>query len=192
MGSVRRGAQSNVTVTAEAPALDDALDRLLDPLDLLGSFGAAGPRTANKERLPVLAGARASRGADVFVSVTLRAADLRAGARPVVRFTLREPCAECGPPGSAQPPRKECEHCGGTGVMEVEHLLGVRIPPGVCDGAELRARGEGNVSSDGGASGDLFVRVHVGLRANRLKRALYAICTVALAVLAVLAYLRFF
>lgn len=173
-----------------ALGLDEALDRLLDPLDSLVSFGGQ-PRTAGTDRLPALARERAPRAKDVFVSLTLRTSDVRSGARPVVRFTLSEPCTQCGGSGSAELPGQECGYCGGTGVVEAERLLAVRIPPGLGDGAELRVRGEGNVPSDG-APGDLFVHVHVAPPAKRLKGILYTVFGAAVFVLAVLAYLRFY
>jgi molecular chaperone DnaJ len=37
----------------------------------------------------------------------------------------------------------------------------VRIPPGVADGARIRARGRGESGAQGGEAGDLFVRVRV-------------------------------
>jgi DnaJ-class molecular chaperone len=37
----------------------------------------------------------------------------------------------------------------------------VRIPPGIGDGARVRAAGQGTAGRDGGRPGDLFIRVHV-------------------------------
>jgi DnaJ-class molecular chaperone len=42
-----------------------------------------------------------------------------------------------------------------------EHSVSVRIPPGVADGARVRAAGEGAPGARGGEAGDLYLRVHV-------------------------------
>jgi DnaJ-class molecular chaperone len=184
-----RRVDSDKTGTAEAETVDtvllnEALDRLLDPLDRLTTSDAH-PRTGDAGPVP------AQRGTDVSVSVTLDASEVRTGARPVVRFTISEPCPQCSGSGFAEQPSQECGPCAGTGVVEADRVLAVRIPPDLWDGAELRVREEGNVSPDG-VPGDLFVRVRVVPPAKRPKRTLYTVLAVVVVVLAVLAYLRFF
>jgi molecular chaperone DnaJ len=128
----------------------------------------------------------------VITSVTLGARDLRAGVRPIVRFIVTEPCPECRGSGSAELSDEECDYCVGAGVVEVERLLGLRIPDGVGDGAELRVRGEGNVPRRGRLPGDLYIHVRVAPRKRRWKATVYTMLGAMVVVLAVLAYLRFF
>ncbi|MFL6020909.1 MAG: DnaJ domain-containing protein [Gaiellaceae bacterium] len=54
-----------------------------------------------------------------------------------------------------------CERCDGTGTVDVERRIRLRIPPGVEDGAQLRVRGDGNDAGAGSVPGDLLVSVHV-------------------------------
>lgn len=54
-----------------------------------------------------------------------------------------------------------CKKCKGTGLMEVERKITVKIPPGIDDGYQLRLSGEGETPPHGGAPGDLYVLVHV-------------------------------
>ena len=54
-----------------------------------------------------------------------------------------------------------CARCGGTGTIETERRIRLRIPPGVEDGAQLRVSGDGNDAGAGSLPGDLLVRLHV-------------------------------
>jgi len=73
-----------------------------------------------------------------------------------MRFTL--PCARCH--GSGRVPTI-CRQCTGDGRMQRAETIDVRFPAGVGDAARLRVPGKGNAGRNGGASGDLYIIVHV-------------------------------
>jgi molecular chaperone DnaJ len=54
-----------------------------------------------------------------------------------------------------------CVECRGSGVVKRTRRITVRIPPGVDEGSQLRLKGEGDVSREGGEQGDLFIQVHI-------------------------------
>lgn len=64
-------------------------------------------------------------------------------------------CRQCG--GSGKSVDKPCTKCEGSGIIETDEKLEVKIPAGAYDGLALRLRGEGEASPDGGKSGDLYV-----------------------------------
>jgi molecular chaperone DnaJ len=68
-------------------------------------------------------------------------------------------CPTCK--GSGKVPEKACKKCGGDGRVNEKKKVKVRIPAGIDDGQSLRLTGEGEAGRQGGASGDLIVRVHV-------------------------------
>jgi molecular chaperone DnaJ len=74
-------------------------------------------------------------------------------------FAFSEPCADCR--GTGRLVDDPCPDCGGTGTNTKVRPLTVRIPPGVDDGQRIRVPGKGEPGSNGGPSGDLFVRVKV-------------------------------
>jgi len=54
-----------------------------------------------------------------------------------------------------------CGECGGSGTVKRTRRITVRIPPGVDEGSQLRLKGEGDSSKEGGQQGDLFIMVHL-------------------------------
>ena len=62
-----------------------------------------------------------------------------------------------------------CHTCKGDGRTERKRTLRVTIPPGIDEGHQIRLTNEGEVGPRGGASGSLYVAVHVAPHAS-LKR----------------------
>jgi molecular chaperone DnaJ len=54
-----------------------------------------------------------------------------------------------------------CGDCRGTGRVEREKQMEVKIPAGVETGSRLRLVGEGEGGTQGGPAGDLYVVIHV-------------------------------
>ncbi len=69
------------------------------------------------------------------------------------------PCPTCG--GKGRLIDSPCRNCRGTGIVRKRRTITVKIPMGIDEGYQLRLRGEGETTPNGGESGDLYVVVHV-------------------------------
>ncbi|MEA4944736.1 MAG: molecular chaperone DnaJ [Propionicimonas sp.] len=74
-------------------------------------------------------------------------------------FSVSEPCPDCH--GRGLVVEDPCPVCGGTGRGRSTRTMQVRIPAGVADGQRIRLTGRGGPGENSGASGDLYVTVHV-------------------------------
>ena len=68
-------------------------------------------------------------------------------------------CPQCK--GTGKLIEKPCSNCHGTGRVRVRRKITVKIPAGIADGNQLRLRGEGEMPSDDGEPGDLYVVIHI-------------------------------
>ena len=75
------------------------------------------------------------------------------------QFTQISTCPNCG--GSGQKITKPCKVCNGSGSVEHEKKLNVKIPKGVDNGAKIRVAQEGDAGKNGGPSGDLYIVLYV-------------------------------
>jgi molecular chaperone DnaJ len=74
-------------------------------------------------------------------------------------FAVTEPCRDCR--GRGMVVDDPCPVCHGSGRGKSTKTMQVRIPAGVTDGQRIRLKGRGGAGENGGASGDLYVVVHV-------------------------------
>lgn len=74
-------------------------------------------------------------------------------------FQQPQPCGRCH--GTGQVWTAPCKRCGGQGRVSSEKELQMHIPPGVDTGSRLRVAREGEAGANGGAPGDLYVKIKV-------------------------------
>ena len=70
-------------------------------------------------------------------------------------FTIERTCTVCS--GTGRTITNPCRKCSGTGVVNKEKSLSVKIPPGVDEGTRIRVAGEGEAGKNGGTAGDLYI-----------------------------------
>jgi molecular chaperone DnaJ len=122
---------------------------------------AAGLET--KVQIPRLESCATCRGTGAQ-SGTRKVACDACGGRGEVRMshgflTVARPCPKCQ--GEGQINKSPCQDCRGEGRQRAEHMLSIRIPPGIDDGMQLRLTGEGAGGLNGGPPGDLYVLVRI-------------------------------
>lgn len=72
-------------------------------------------------------------------------------------FTTVRACATCS--GRGKVPKQPCTDCKGRGIRRQEEEVTLNIPAGIEPGEMIRLSGRGE-ALQGGASGDLYVKVH--------------------------------
>ena len=75
------------------------------------------------------------------------------------QFTQVAPCHSCRGRGSII--NSPCTLCRGAGRERRKRKIEVKIPSGIDHGMQVRINGEGDVGSDGGGSGNLYVAIGV-------------------------------
>jgi molecular chaperone DnaJ len=68
-------------------------------------------------------------------------------------------CKKCA--GNGKVVRKPCMYCKGKGRIKQPRLLAFSIPPGVRTGTRLKVLNRGNLGTNGGPAGDLYIVINV-------------------------------
>ncbi|MCZ6721726.1 MAG: molecular chaperone DnaJ [Proteobacteria bacterium] len=79
-------------------------------------------------------------------------------------FTIERTCPACH--GAGRVVTDPCTECGGSGRLQKEKVLSVRIPAGVEDGTRIRLAGEGEAGLRGAPPGDLYI--FLSIKSHRL------------------------
>ena len=100
------------------------------------------------------------RGQDVEHTVGITLDEAYNGATRTIEVRDRpEQCRVCGGAGTLA--GALCHACRGTGSAAPLRRIEVTIPPGVDTGTRIRVAGKGGAGANGGAAGDLFLKVEV-------------------------------
>jgi molecular chaperone DnaJ len=98
------------------------------------------------------------------------------------RILRIETCSTCG----VEP----CDECDGTGLVDAQRRLRVRIPAGIEDGDQVRVSGEGGDAAEDGIPGDLLLEIAVIAKPEDPPSVRYlALAGAVVAALLLLAYL---
>lgn len=74
-------------------------------------------------------------------------------------FAVETPCPDCQ--GLGKKIDKKCSACDGSGTVNKQRTLDVKIPAGVMDGARLRMPGMGEAAPHGGTAGDFYIDIRI-------------------------------
>lgn len=74
-------------------------------------------------------------------------------------FSIRQVCPACH--GAGVVIEKPCRECEGSGRVEQNRTIRLRIPAGIDNGNRLRSSGNGEAGTHGGEAGDLYVYITV-------------------------------
>ncbi len=74
-------------------------------------------------------------------------------------FSVQQSCPTCNGKGTVID--KPCASCHGTGLQEKDKIMTISIPCGVDDGRRITIPHQGDAGTNGGASGDLVIVIHV-------------------------------
>ncbi len=74
-------------------------------------------------------------------------------------FTTVTVCPTCH--GTGKNPAANCKKCHGSGLVQEEKTVKVKIPAGVDNGSKMRLSGEGSFGKNKGPAGDLYIVLYV-------------------------------
>lgn len=100
-----------------------------------------------------------ARGTDLTLELRVEFLDMARGAVHEIAYRRPRRCASCR--GTGRSGRNKCPACGGSGSIESEERIKVRIPPGAEDGSRIRVAGKGEAGEGSAPAGDLVIHLRM-------------------------------
>ena len=95
---------------------------------------------------------------------------------PFGQMSTQRVCTQCG--GTGKVIKEPCPDCRGKGIIKKSIKLKVKIPQGIDEGQTIVLKGEGEVGSNGGPNGDLYIIVHIKRHSIYSRKAEHVLCEI--------------
>ena len=95
---------------------------------------------------------------------------------PFGQMATQKICSQCG--GTGKVIKEPCPDCKGKGIVKKSIKLKVKIPQGIDEGQTIVLKGEGEVGSNGGPNGDLYIVVHIKRHSIYSRKAEHVLCDI--------------
>lgn len=136
---------SNEEGVSFSKSINDALDNLFHASEKQNKAASDNPLPVN--------------GGDIYSDVTITAYEAIEGTVRKVNILHTEPCPFCR--GRKFLNEAQCSVCCGTGQIQSQKKINVKIAKGVKQGSKIRVRKEGGKGLNGGKDGDLYLIVNI-------------------------------
>ncbi len=95
---------------------------------------------------------------------------------PFGQMATQKICTHCG--GEGKVIKEPCPDCKGKGIVKKTIKLKVKIPEGIDEGQTIVLKGEGEVGTNGGPNGDLYIVVHIKRHSIYTRKAEHVLCDI--------------
>ena len=99
---------------------------------------------------------------------------------PFGQMATQKICSHCG--GSGTIIKEPCPECKGKGINKKSIKLKVKIPEGIDEGQTIVLKGEGEVGSNGGVKGDLYIVIHIKRHSIYSRKAEHVLCDIPITI----------
>ncbi len=99
------------------------------------------------------------KGNDINVDLTITVHEAKNGTVRRVNVVHTECCSNCH--GKKFINETKCKKCNGEGELTSHKTILVKIPPDIKQGEKVMLKSEGNIGQNGGANGDLYLKINI-------------------------------